>query len=233
VSAYDRGWAPRGYTTGASYRGLRQYVQNAPDGGLNLSLFWTHYSYLGFDPRTIRDPQLGQAGAPAGFTYFDVFRNVSLINRAYGLDANPGHGQAWGLTASTDPTGYAAHSPKPFLNGEGDNGTVAPTAALGAMPYAPDEAYAALLAFRAHPGLWGKYGFRDAFNPGRRWVSDRYLGIDQGPIVVMIENHRTRLPWRLFMSHPAISDPASGLLAKLSSAGWTITPQRYDAPPVP
>ncbi|MFO0585568.1 MAG: glucoamylase family protein [Anaeromyxobacter sp.] len=223
VSAYARGWAPPRYTTDASYRGIRSYVQTSDGAGLHVSLFWTHYSYLGLDPRALRDPQLGMAGAPAGFTYFDVFRNLSLINRAYGLDMHPELDEAWGLTASEGPDGYAAHAPVPSA----DDGTIAPTAALGAMPYAPDEAYAALLAFRAEPGLWGKYGFRDAYNPGRRWVSPKYLGIDEGPIVVMIENHRTRLPWRLFMSHPAIADPATGLLAKLEGAGWTITRQRY------
>ncbi|MFT3912957.1 MAG: glucoamylase family protein [Anaeromyxobacteraceae bacterium] len=228
VSAYARGWAPPGYTTDASYRGIRQWVQTFQGGGMNVSLFWTHYSFLGFDPRAIRDPQLGQAGAPAGFTYHDVFRDLSLVNRAYHLDMHPENGDhAWGLTASMDPWGYGAHSPMPSSGGDGDNGTVAPTAALGAMPYAPDEAYAALVAFRAVPGLWGKYGFRDAYHPGRRWTSDRYIGIDEGPIVLMIENHRTRLLWRLFMSHPAIADPATGLLAKLEGAGWTITRQKY------
>ncbi len=218
-------WAPEHYTTDLEYHGIRQYVQYSYGGGwgLNLSLFWTHYSYLGFDPRTIRGPELDKAGAPRGFTYFDVFRNVSLINRAYGLEHHPEHGAAWGLTASDDPEGYAGHSPGPFRDGMGDNGTITPTAALSAMPYTPQESYAALLAFRADPRLHGRYGFRDAYNPARGWYSDRHIGIDQGPIVIMIENHRSGLIWRLFMSHPAIADPQHGLLRKLADAGWTIS----------
>ncbi len=222
-------WAPEHYTTDLTYRGIRQYVQYSYGGGwgMNVSLFWTHYSYLGFDPRAIRDPQLDKAGAPRGFTYFDVFRNVSLINRAWGLEHHPDHGAAWGLTASDDPVvGYAGHSPMPFKDGMGDNGTLAPTAALSAMPYTPEESYAALLAFRADARLHGRYGFRDAYDPARGWYSERHIGIDQGPIVIMIENYRTQLLWRLFMSHPAIADSQHGLLRKLADAGWTITRPR-------
>lgn len=228
VSAYASGWAPAGYTTNLSYDGISQYIQTNWGWGRNISLFWTQYSYLGLDPRTLRDPQLGQAGAPAGFTYADVFRNITLINRAYCLDNHPTYGPfVWGLTASDDPNGYAAHSPVPFADGMGDNGTIAPTAALGAMAYTPDESYSALVAFHGDARLWGTYGFKDAFNPSLNWYANAYLGIDQGPIVIMIENARTRLLWKLFMSHPDISDAQTGLLKKLADAGWTITPQTY------
>ncbi len=227
VSSYEKGWLSERYTTDAEYKGIRHYLQYAyRDGwGMNVCAFWTHYSYLGFDPRTIRDSVLGRAGAPAGFTYFDVFRNIARINREYFLDHHPKDpAGAWGLSASYDPSGYAAHSPVPFAGGMGDNGTITPSAALGSFPYTPDESYEALRAFRADPKLWGRYGFYDAYNPGRNWYVREYIGIDQGPIVIGIENQRTGLLWKLFMSHPDISDPKMGLLRKLADAGWMITP---------
>ena len=99
------------------------------------------------------------------------------------------------------------------------NGTIAPTAALSATPYTPVESLAALKHMYHTHGkrLWGPFGFRDVFNPGKDWFADGYLAIDQGPIVVMIENHRTALAWRMFMSNPEIAP-------MLKAAGWATTP---------
>ncbi|MBN2766458.1 MAG: hypothetical protein JXR27_08815 [Paludibacteraceae bacterium] len=104
---------------------------------------------------------------------------------------------SWGLTTSDIPSGYTASSPND------DGGTIAPTAALASFPYTPDESMRALRYFYYVLGdkLWGEYGFRDAFNLSKRWFAPSFLAIDQGPIVVMIENHRTGLPWQLFMQN--------------------------------
>jgi hypothetical protein len=104
------------------------------------------------------------------------------------------------LTASDDPEGYAAHAP------DHDNGTISPTAALASLPYAPREVMQTLRHFLTRYGekIWGRYGFVDAFCEDKGWYADSYLGIDQGPIVIMIENHRSALLWRLFMGAPEI-----------------------------
>jgi hypothetical protein len=163
-----------------------------PYGG---PLFFTHYSFCGLDPRGLRD------------RYADYWKQNThhvRINYAHCV-ANPGkfkgYGPAcWGLTASDDPDGYSAHAP------DNDNGTISPTAALSSMPYAPQEAMQALRYFLAECGekAWGRYGFVDAFCLQRGWAANTWLAIDQGPIVVMIENHRTALLWKLFMSIPEV-----------------------------
>jgi hypothetical protein len=161
-------------------------------------LFFTHYSYLGFDPRGKRDLYAN---------YFNQNRNQTLVQRAYSI-ANPkkfaGYNEnCWGLTASYSipEVGYSAHDP------DNDNGTISPTAALSAMPYAPNESIAALKYFYRTYGdkLWGVFGFKDAFNISKNWFSDGYLAIDQGPIICMIENYRSQLLWNNFMTSPEIA----------------------------
>jgi len=191
-ACYNSGWAGvGGYVNGSSYYGFTQWV-GEPLGG---PLFFTHYSNLGFDPRYKRD---------AFANYFENARNISLIHRAYCID-NPDNfagynALAWGLTASFDPWGYDAHSPT------NDNGTLTPTAALSAMPYTPDESLATLRYYFDTYGanLFGSLGPYDAFNPQASWFAPGYIAIDQGTIVPMIENYRTGLCWRLFMSNPEI-----------------------------
>ena len=155
-------------------------------------LFWAHYSFLGLNPRGLSD---------AYADYWEQVCNHTRINYAYCVD-NPkgyaGYGaDCWGLTASDIPDGYTASSPT------NDRGVIAPTAALSSMPYTPDESMAALRFFYYKLGdkLWSDYGFIDAFDLTSGWF-DRgmHIAIDQGPIVVMIENYRTGLPWNLFMS---------------------------------
>lgn len=158
-------------------------------------LFFTHYSYLGLDPRKLND---GYAN------YWEQNVNHTLINRAYCI-ANPGKylgysKDCWGLTASDNNGGYSAHSPT------NDRGVISPTAALSSFPYTPKESMDALHFFYYTLGdkLWGQYGFYDAFNLGEGWVASSFLAIDQGPIICMIENHRSGLLWDLFMSAPEI-----------------------------
>jgi hypothetical protein len=159
-------------------------------------LFWAHYSYLGLDPRNLRD---------AYADYWDHNVNHTLINRAHCI-ANPrgyqGYGRrSWGLTASYSPRGYAAHAPNQDL------GVIAPTAALSSFPYTPEYSMEALRHFYEELGdrLFGIYGFYDAFSESENWFPQRYLAIDQGPILLMIENHRTGLLWDLFMRNPEIA----------------------------
>jgi hypothetical protein len=192
ASSYFNGWGGNAdYINGDNYYGYVQWV-GPPLGG---PLFFTHYSNLGFDPRWKRDPAAN---------YFENSRNISLINRAHCID-NPGNYEGynplvWGLTASRNPSGYNAHSPT------SDNGTIAPTAALSAMAYTPEESLAAMRHMFDSYGvnLWGTYGFKDAFNPSASWTDGGWLAIDQGPIPVMIENYRSGLIWRLFMQNPEI-----------------------------
>jgi len=198
---YDEGWAsnPR-YANGETHYGQKQWV-GEPMGG---PLFWTHYSFLGFDPRGKRDRFCN---------YFENSRNIARIHRAYCTENPGGHkgysDVCWGLTASDVPDAYRANAPGR------DDGTIAPTAAISSMPYTPVESLAAMKHLYHEYGerLWGEYGFRDAFNLDRNWFADSYLAIDQGPIICMIENHRTQLCWRMFMSNPEIAPT-------LHSTGW-------------
>ena len=159
-------------------------------------LFWVQYSYLGMDPH-FND---GYAD------YWEQNVNATKINQAYCI-ANPkkfyGYSdKCWGLTASDNQQGYSAHSPT------NDLGVISPTAALSSFPYLPDESMKALEFFYYTLGdkLWGDYGFYDAFNLSSAWFASSYLAIDQGPIVVMIENQRTGLLWDLFMSAPEVKN---------------------------
>jgi hypothetical protein len=202
ASCYERGWAESvNYANGNTYYAYRQWVGPEKGG----PLFFTHYSFLGFDPRNKRDGYCN---------YFENSRNISLINRAYCMENPRGYAGysdlAWGLTASFNPWGYNAHSPT------SDNGTIAPTAALGAMPYVPAESLATLKHLYHTYGrdLWGPFGFVDAFNLTEKWFAPGYVAIDQGPVVIMIENCRTQLCWNLFMANPEIQP-------MLDAIGWT------------
>jgi hypothetical protein len=205
ADSYYQGWVgdPKNYVNGQSYYGIKQPV-GSPLGG---PLFFTHYSYLGLDPRALND---------AYTNYFDNNRAISLIHQAY-CAANPrkhtGYSDVvWGLTASLNPYNYGAHQP----NTDADNGTIAPTAAISAMPYTPEASLTTLRDFYYNKGkqLWGAFGFYDAFNEGADWVAPSFLAIDQGTMAPMIENHRTGLPWKSFMK----SDVARAIVNKLDQA---------------
>ena len=155
--------------------------------------------------------------------YWAQNRAHTLINRAHCI-ANPGgfagYGpDCWGLTACDSDQGYGAFCP------QNDRGVIAPTAALSAMPYTPAESMAALHHFYGELGkeIWTRHGFRDSFNRSRDCVAQGNLAIDQGPIVVMIENHRSGLLWKLLMSCPEVQ---SGL----RRLEFTTVPQSGRAP---
>lgn len=201
ASCYYSGFGFDGnYRNTNRYYGYTQWVS-----AFETPMFWTHYSFLGFDPRNKHDNYCN---------YFENHRNIALIDRAYCIE-NPkgfaGYGEnVWGLTASYSPFGYVAHAP-----GRNDNGTIAPTAALSSMPYCPDESIAAMKNFYYTYGgnLWGPLGFYDAFNLQQNWYCNDYLAIDQGTIVPMMENYRTGLCWDLFMAN-------SEIWQALESIGW-------------
>jgi hypothetical protein len=177
------------YTNGNTYFGIKLDV-GVSNGG---PLFFTHYSYLGYDPHAITDRYTN---------YFTNNQNIAKINYRY-CQANPGNykgygDSCWGLTASDGPFNYSAD--EPVLRQ--DKGKIGPTGAISSFPYTPVESMNALKNYYVNYGkfLWGEYGFRDAFNLTENWCSEIYMGLNQAPMTVMIENHRTGLLWKLFMS---------------------------------
>jgi exo beta-1,2-glucooligosaccharide sophorohydrolase (non-reducing end) len=187
----------------SGYAGNRKYwLGGAPHYGIKLDvgpgtggpLFFTQYSFMGFDPH-VRDR----------FTdYFRNNRNICIINRDYCIQ-NPHHFQGygahcWGITAVDGPRGYVPYEPTLEL----DDGTIAPTGAIGSFAYTPEASMDALKFFYRELGdrLWDIFGFRDAFNLQENWFSGIYMGLNQAPMVVMIENYRTGLIWKCFMANP-------------------------------
>jgi len=209
-------------------------------------LFGHQYSHAFIDFQAIQDAYMRQEG----IDYFENSRRATYAQRSYAL-ANPqewnGYGaDAWGLTASDGPADtmldvrgrtrrfmeYAARGAS--FNEVVDDGTIAPTAAGGSLPFAPEITIPVLIAMREKHGdfLFGRYGFLDAFNesfpgdgtpgmgrnlPGRGWYDTDYLGIDQGPILIMAENYRTGLIWKYLRRHPAI---VRGLRRAGFTGGW-------------
>lgn len=208
ASCYHKGWArsggiksdaaPYGYPLELKHNGAEQ------TGG---PLFWAHYSWIGLNPKGLKDQYAD---------YWNVVRNHAMSNYKYCVE-NPKHysgygPDCWGLTASYSTEGYSAHCPG------NDLGVITPTAALSSFPYTPEQSMAALKGFYGRgESIWGKYGFYDAFSPASGWTLPRYLAIDQCTIAPMIENYRTGLLWRLFMSCPEVQQG----LAKL---GMTSSP---------
>jgi hypothetical protein len=195
---YHMGWARDGAIKG-EHEKFGYILSLNHDGSPEYGgpLFWSHYSYLGLDPRHLKD------------RYADYWKenvNQSLINWQW-CTRNPdkfaGYSkECWGLTASYSIIGYAAHSP-----GEGnDLGVISPTAALSSFPYTPTQSLDAMKYFYRIVGskIWGIYGFYDAFSEQKNWYPEKYLAIDQGPIVIMIENYRSGFLWDLFMTNPEI-----------------------------
>lgn len=197
AAVYHEGWARDGAiandTTAYGLPTILDHYEHA-DKAVG-PLFWAHYSYLGLNPKGLND-KYGN--------YWDLNKNHALIQYRYAVE-NPedfeGYGEnMWGLTSSYSINGYAGHSPSDDL------GVISPTAALSSFPYTPEESMQ-FLKFMYQPAqdsLIGKYGPYDAFSFEHDWYVPRYLAIDQGPIPVMIENHRSGLIWNLFMTVPEL-----------------------------
>jgi len=173
-----------------------EFVEFAP-------LFGHQYSHCWVDFRGIVDAAM----RPHGIDYFENSRRATLAQRAYCI-ANPGgfpnYGPLeWGLSACDGPKGYAARGAPPAEN---DDGTLAPTAVGGSIPFAPEVCIPTLRHWDRSYGkrLWGRYGFRDGFNRKEDWWATDTLGIDQGAILIMAENHRTGAVWRRMKSNRVI-----------------------------
>ena len=197
---YRQGWSgsPDGrlYANGNTYYGIKLDVGVSTGG----PLFFIHYIFMGFDPRELRDRYTD--------SYFENSRRIAEINRAYCI-ANPkgfeGYGaNAWGLTASFGLNGYTTPAPDQW----NDEGTITLTGALSSFPYTPEASMAAFKHFYRELGaeLWGIYGPRDNYNPSQQWLAFHYMGLNQAPIVAMVENHRSGVLWRAFMSNPEIGE---------------------------
>jgi len=191
-SVYDAGWAQNGaMKNGNTYQGVQLPLGQAQGG----PLFFAHYSFMGLNPLGLTDAYANyelQTKAHAQINYNYCKANPQSV---YGYSEN-----CWGLTASDIPNGYSASSPS------NDLGVIAPTAALASFPYTPTESMQALKYFYYKLGnkTWGEYGFYDAFSLKDSWFANSTLAIDQGPIIVMIENYRSKLIWNLFMSAPEV-----------------------------
>ncbi|WP_416307878.1 glucoamylase family protein [Neptunicella sp. SCSIO 80796] len=221
---YHKGWAGWDVPTFRNYQDY--YGMALPLGNKEHKggpLFFAHYSFMGLDPRGLRDRYAN---------YWQQNVRHTLINRAYVMD-NPyawkGYGEDfWGLTAGDNvPDGYTAHAP----GFQRDHGTITPTAALSSMPYTPKESMQVLknLYFNHGKELFGKMGFYDGINLSvsddpQQQVRKTYLAIDQGPIVGMIENYRSGLLWNAFMRDPDIRKGLNKL--GFSIKGQAIKPKQ-------
>ncbi len=177
-AVYEQGWG----------------ANNKPLTTFNQPLFWTHYSFIGLNPMTLKDQYAD---------YKEVVTGHAMAQYDYCVRNPKGYtnygAQCWGLTAGYSPSGYSAHC----INN--DLGVITPTAALSSMPYTPTQSMAALRYFDSYKAkLWGDYGFYDGFSESQNWYPQHYLAIDQLTIAPMIENYRTGLLWNLFMSCPEI-----------------------------
>ncbi len=189
---YTNGWARNGaIVNNNTYFGFQLPLGPALGGPLFLS----HYSFTGINPNGLND---------AYADYRKQVTNHTKINYEY-CKANPkgwnGYSNlCWGLTASDVPNGYNANEPN------NDIGVISPTAAISSIAYTPTESMNALKFFYYKLGdkLWGQYGFYDAFKLSDPWFANSTLAIDQGPIIIMIENYRSGLLWNLYTSAPEV-----------------------------
>ncbi len=196
---YDKGWALNGNIVSKdSMYGMPlvlNYYAHNDDADIG-PLFWAHYSYLGLNPKGLKDQYAD---------YWKLTQNHAKIHYAYAVD-NPknfkGYGDSlWGLTSSYSIKGYVGHRP-----GD-DHGVISPTAALSSFPYTPKQSMQMLrYLYKEQDSLIGKYGPYDAFSLHDNWYLPRYLAIDQGPIPVMIENHRSGMLWDLFMKNEDVQN---------------------------
>lgn len=232
VPASDWNYWTSFYNWSAPFASVGPYVTFPP-------LFGHQYSHCWIDFRHIRDAYMTFRGS----TYFENSRRATLAQVAYARNEdnlwkftgnpvyNKGYSDSlWGFTASDDPSGYVAHGAPNGI----DNGTITPTAAISSLPFAPDSVWPCIRNMWTHRNsvhegrlypLYSTYGFTDAFNPVKTpWFASDVLGIDQGPIVMMIENWRNDMVWARFMGN---ADVQRGL----QLAGFTLLPTDVDEAP--
>jgi hypothetical protein len=196
---YHQGWARSGGIKATQAGGFGFPLQLKHNGAEELGgpLFWAHYSYLSLNPKGLKDQYAD---------YWQENQNQTLINRAWCLNNSgnfKGYGESlWGLTASYSINFYDAHRPG------NDTGVISPTAAVSSIVYTPEESMKVIRNLYENYGIkaFGPYGFYDALSPHHNYFPQRYLAIDQGPMVTMIENYRSGLGWKLFMNAPEIQE---------------------------
>jgi hypothetical protein len=200
---------------------LKSYKWNTPYKGLSHvafpPLFGHQFSQAFIDYRGLADKYMKEKG----IDYFENSRRATYVQRQYAIDNPKGwvgyDSLCWGVTASDGPTEKYNFGDKKFLGYAGrgtsgpdynyfDDGTIAPYGPLSSLPFAPEIVLPTIKSMNAKYGkkLWGKYGYYDAFNPTANWVNDDYIGIDEGPMLIMIENFRTGLVWNYVMKDPVI-----------------------------
>ncbi|WP_238944431.1 glucoamylase family protein [Sandaracinomonas limnophila] len=183
---YTKGWTENAtFLNGKSYFGIKLPLGPAYGG----PLFFSHYSFLGLNPKGLKDEFANYWDQNVAHSQINYAYCVNNPKKFYGYSSN-----CWGLTASDIQNGYTANDPT------NDNGTITPTAAISSLPYTPVESMKAIQYFYYVLGdkTWKEYGFVDAFNLSNTWYADSFLAIDQGPIIIMIENYRTQLLWNQF-----------------------------------
>lgn len=191
---YDDGWARNGQMKNGK-RFFEMELPLGPDQG--GPLFTAQYSFLGINPMGLKD---------AFADYEEQVKNQTLINRAYCISNPKGFygysANSWGLTAGDIPNGYSA------MSASNDLGIISPTAALTSMAFTPKESMEAMEFFYYKLGdkLWGQYGFKDGFSLDEPWFAESYIAINQGPIIIGIENHRSKLIWNLLMKSPEVKN---------------------------
>lgn len=212
----------------AYQRWLSFYDWRNPYPGIELlsfpPMFGHHYSHMFIDLRNLPDPYMFEKG----LDYFQNGQRVVEAQRRYAID-NPlkwiGYDSlTWGLTACDGPGAKYNSGNRKFQDysargtsgdwTENDDGTIAPTAAAASIVYNPNSVIPTLLNIYkkyGQKGLWGKYGFKDSFNPTANWIAADYLGIDQGPIVLMLENWRNGFVWKYMMKDPVVQKGLSVL----------------------
>lgn len=204
-AVYDSGFA----RTGAMVNNNTYYGYQLPLGPAHGGpLFFAHYSFLGIKPTSLVDFYANYQTQTVNHTKINYTYCVTNPKGWFGYSDS-----CWGLTASDIQSGYAASSPTNDLS------YIAPTAAVSSLPYTPTESLKVLKFFYYVLGdkIWGQYGFKDAFSLQNLWFADSYLAIDQGPIIVMIENYRSGLLWDLFTSCPEVK---AGMLSLGFSAPY-------------
>ena len=207
---------------GESYKAwLKSYQWNTPYKNLSHvafpPLFGHQFSQAFIDYRGIADEYM----KVKGIDYVENSRRATYVQRQYATDNPKGwigyDSLCWGITASDGPTEKYNFKDKKFLGYAGrgtsgpdfnyfDDGTIAPYASLASLPFAPEIVLPTIKSINKKYGkkLWGKYGYYDAFNPTVNWFNDDYIGIDQGPMLIMIENFRTGFVWDYVMKDPII-----------------------------
>ncbi|MCK4796803.1 MAG: hypothetical protein KAT05_05435, partial [Spirochaetes bacterium] len=165
--------------------------------------------------------------------YANYFNNTiiaTLVNRQYAIDNNPEYKgyekNIWGISPSDGPPrrGSGYYQAYGAVNNRND-GTITPNASIASLPFTPKLSMKAIRAMltKYGPLIWSKYGFTSAFNVEWNWYSQDYIGIDQGNILLMIENHRTGLVWRYFMQNECIKNAMKKIGFKKKVSKYAVT----------